>query len=161
MTDFMKETSGTSIAFHFLHSRYVKKPSFKLLLFFSSFSVNRLYSLKHEIFNWIHQELISGFGLFNSSLLQLLKWGSSILIRRPCHLNCMSFLLPELITRKSDKELGTSTCTNKYWCYCSKQCKQNSAPADIWRNKSKIIHIFLVNMKILSKQMFVCSSIDW
>lgn len=24
----------------------------------------------------------------------------------------MSFLLPELIPRKSDKELGTSTCTN-------------------------------------------------
>lgn len=51
MTDFIKETSGTLIAFHFLHSRYVKKPSSKLLLFFSSFSVNRLYSLKHEIFN--------------------------------------------------------------------------------------------------------------
>lgn len=72
MLGFMKATSGTLTAFPFLHSRYIKKPRLKLLLFISSFSGNKSYSLKLKIIKWILQELISHFGLLTNSLLQLL-----------------------------------------------------------------------------------------
>lgn len=58
MTDLMKETSAALTAFPFLPGRYIKTPSFKLTLFFSSFSGNKSYSFMLEIIKWILQELI-------------------------------------------------------------------------------------------------------
>lgn len=136
MIDFMKATSGALTAFPFLQGRYVKTLSFKLMLFFSSFSGNKSYSFILEIIKWILQELTSCFGLLTRSLLQLLEWVSSILIRGLCHLNHMVFLLPESVLKESsgepDKQSGTNTCTNKYWLLfktlhtetCSDRCLQ-------------------------------------
>lgn len=145
MTDFMKATSGPLTAFPFLQARCVKTPSFKPMLFFSSFSCNKSYSFIPDI-KWILQKRISSFGLLTRSLLQLLEWFSSILYRGLCHLNHMAFLLPESVLKessgKTDTQSGTNTCISKYWFCYSTHCTQKCAPTGICRNEWKTIHNF-------------------
>lgn len=143
--DWFHEGSCWSISsFSFCAPWYMKTPSFKVLLFFSSFGGNTSYLFILEIIKWNLWELLLWVGLINRSLLQLVEWASSILIRRLCHLNLGIFapwLCPKRVIRRTRQKV-TNACTSKCWFYFSKYCSQKHSSMAVCRNKWKIVHKF-------------------